>query len=508
MKNTKYYFSLLLVHALITFGCTDLEDKAEDAIATNSPIEAGALDPATTLQGTYSRLNSLTDQANVYALMEHPSDEMMGPTRGTDWSDFGTWRQLHQHTWDASHNQIFAAWDQLNTGALRATQTILLSGNNTIKAEASFLRAFFTFYVVDLFGKVPVRLELNNPNEIPKVLTRSEAVEYMIDDLEFAVANLPSVGASSHGKATKEAAQFLLAKIYLNKPVYTAADPAGPYTFTAADMQKVIEYCDLVISSGQFELTDYWTNFMWENSTESNEIIFGIENTSGSPVGNVRNRYYMTTHYNQQPSGWNGFTTVAEFYDKWNDGGDIRKGAAIPGVTNVIGIRAGFLEGQQFKGDGTPLTDRGGNPLIFTEDVDLLYSNERQGVRVIKYIPQPGNLDNPGTDYIFFRFADVLLMKAEGQFRSGNTSGALALINELRTERGASPLSAVTEQAILDERGFELYWEGWRRNDQIRFGTFLNAWQEKPETASTAVLFPIPQRAVDTNPNLQQNNGY
>ncbi|MCY7291711.1 MAG: RagB/SusD family nutrient uptake outer membrane protein, partial [Ferruginibacter sp.] len=117
--------------------------------------------------------------------------------------------------------------------------------------------------------------------------------------------------------------------------------------------------------------------------------------------------------------------------------------------------------------------------------------------------------DVPTNDYVFFRFADVLLMRAEANFRSGNAATALIIINNLRTTRGASVLPSLTISNILDERGRELYWEGWRREDQIRFGTFLAPKQLKTGTSSTKyLLFPIPDNDLSANPNLEQNTGF
>ena len=216
----------------------------------------------------------------------------------------------------------------------------------------------------------------------------------------------------------------------------------------------------------------------------------------------------MTMHYNQNPSGWNGFTTLSNFYSKW-DQNDTRFGTEFPNVTEVSGLRAGFLVGQQFNENGDALTDRAGDPLIFTEEVDLFYSTEREGVRVIKYVPDYANVDNPGNDYIFLRYADVKLMEAEAELRAGNAGNALTIVNELRDIRGAQALGSVDEAALLDERGFELYWEGWRRQDQIRFGTFLGTWAEKPNpTDPSRLLFPIPDVQLSANPNLVQNPGY
>jgi hypothetical protein len=216
----------------------------------------------------------------------------------------------------------------------------------------------------------------------------------------------------------------------------------------------------------------------------------------------------MTLHYNQNPSGWNGFATLADFYGKFESVDD-RVAAASP-VTekgaNFHGLKRGFLIGQQVNDKEEEIIDnRTQLPLSFTADVPLSGAATYKGIRVIKY--HPGD-QGP---YIFFRYADALLMKAEAILRGGTATGgetALSLVNDLRNVRGASPLASVDETAMLDERGRELYWEGVRRTDQIRFGTFTTTWHEKTSTESFRVLFPIPQQAIDSNPNLKQNKGY
>lgn len=510
----------LLTAGLMMWGCTDLSDAVEDGIGEKvtegrpAPIE----DPEAALVGVYSQRNPLTDQANTWALWEHSSDEIMGPTRGTDWSDFGVWRQLHAHQWDATHAYVLTAWNQLNEGIFRATQVIdAPNASDQTVAEARFLRAFFMFHVMDMYGQVPFRPTDALMTDIPMVMTRAEAFQFILDDLNAARADLPNLATGADaGEASQEAVDFLLAKMYLNRSVYTTStsdNPStGPFTFDAADMNQVIAAVENLEANAYLDLTPYYyDNFHWENTTRSTELVFTIQNEPGDPADrSVRNRYYMTLHYNQTPSSWNGFTTITDFYSKFDDEGDIRKADSVAGMTDAIGLMGGFLEGQQYDGAGNALSDRGGAPLVFIPEVDLLYSNERMGIRAIKYLVDGSNptIENPGTDYIFFRYADALLMKAEAHFRKGETGPALTIINDIRTQRGAQPLASIDEQAILDERGFELYWEGWRRNDQIRFGQFTNAWNEKEASDPYRVLFPIPQRALDTNPNLVQNSGY
>ncbi len=172
----------------------------------------------------------------------------------------------------------------------------------------------------------------------------------------------------------------------------------------------------------------------------------------------------------------------------------------------------------------TKIKERPGADLIFTKNFSLTTSNESSGLRIIKYPMDFDNIDSPENDYVLLRYADVLLMKAEAILRGGSDpmgESALQIVNDLRAVRGASPLAAVDLStnrsqfkdpdgpSILQERSRELYWEGWRRNDQIRFGTYLDAYQEKPnQSTETFLLFPIPPDALSTNPELTQRPGY
>ena len=203
---------------------------------------------------------------------------------------------------------------------------------------------------------------------------------------------------------------------------------------------------------------------------------------------------------------------MSDFYNKF-EAADTRRGMAYTGVTNVSGIRVGFLIGQQFDENGVALKDRNGAPLAFTPEVKLKETGtnlEVTGIRVIKYPIDYTGGDQADNDYVVFRLADVMLMKAEAQLRgaAGGAAGALTIVNTIRTKRGASTLGAITLDGLLDERGRELYWEGWRRQDMIRFGKYLGAWQEKTASGPERLLFPIPNEQLAVNPNLKQNAGY
>jgi hypothetical protein len=181
----------------------------------------------------------------------------------------------------------------------------------------------------------------------------------------------------------------------------------------------------------------------------------------------------------------------------------------------VSGLRVGLLLGQQYNQSGGALQDRKGNPLSFTKAVKAVETDpntlEVTGIRVVKYPPDYNNGDNVDNDFVIFRYADILLMQAEAYLRNSpaNANAARDLVNAVRARSGASALGSVTLDQVLDERGRELYWEGWRRQDLIRFGKFLNP-DELRTTASpeSRLLFPIPAQQLAANPNLTQNPGY
>ncbi len=485
-------FCIGLMAVFTLFACTDLEVEPTDSdFAETGDDGERIIDDAPELLNTnYSDFGAYTDQANIYALNTHTSDEMLPPTRGVDWGDNGVWRTLHAHTWDAAHSGVNGSWNQLNERVFRCNLTLAaVDATPEIVAQARFLRAFHMYFILDYFGQVPFR-EVDEGAEIdPRVFTPQEAFDFILTDLNEAINGLPSVGPSSDNTiANKAAANALKARLILNQEALTG---------TAGDYRQVIDAADAVTADGYSIEPDYFDNF---NPNESSEIIFA--SSQGSP----QNRIWMTLHYSQNPSGWNGFTTLAEFYDKLEDG-DIRKTAPSPRALGeeFHGINLGFLSGQQFNDDGTETIDsRTSLPLNFSRDVPLAGASTEKGIRVMKYHPSSFG----DTRYVLLRYADVVLMKAEAEFRSGDNTAALATINGLRSIRGVADLGSVDLDGILDERGRELYWEGIRRTDLIRFGRYNEAWSEKVASEPFRTKFPIPALALASNPNLVQNEGY
>jgi len=398
----------------------------------------------------------------------------------------------------------------LLNGVFKCNQVLEASPSTSEEAQARFLRAFFYYNEIDLFGQMPFRDLNSDPLLDSQVMQRPEATNFLIGELEAIMGNLPVKADPT--VANQDAAHMLLAKLYLNKGVFDAASPEGPYTFDAADMNKVIANVDAMTST---LATDYWDNFIPTNSETSPEIAFASKNILGGPTGNIQSRWRMGQHYNQTPSGWNGFTTLAAYYDKF-DPNDERINKWMPEVTANSGYNLGFQIGQQY-GPGGPatgpaLTDRPGHPLIFTKAITMLTSGatlETAGIRGVKYEPDYRDVNAPDDDYVLLRYSDALLMKAEAILRGGTgTPDALTIVNMIRTRAGQPTLASVDLGVLLDVRARELWWEGWRRNDLIRFGKFLDPNELKPFTSDPKrILFSIPAGAL-SNPNMTQNPGY
>jgi starch-binding outer membrane protein, SusD/RagB family len=505
MKKNLIFRSVLLTTSLIMgVSCTNLEEQILDG-DLNTESTTSLLNTGSILKSAYEGLREFQAQGQMFAMDEMSGDGLVGPTRGGDWDDNGSWRQLHTHTWAPDHVEVRGAWISLLSNVYKCDQIINSSnGTPSEKTEARFLKAFYYFNVLDLFGQTPYREAGSDSEEEAKVKTRTEAAAYVISELEAILPNLADKVAGDPSIANKDAAHFLLAKLYLNKGVYDAANPAGPYTFSPTDMSKVVSNIDAITDASL--ATNYWDNFAPANNT-SPEILFTSKNVLGNS-GNVQSRWRMCSHYNQTPGGWNGFATVSEYYNKYNAEDKRIKNSATDIIKN-FGSPVGFRIGQQYGPGGiTPLKDRQNNPMVFTPELTLITDGatlETAGIRGMKYIPDIKNIDNPENDYVFMRYSDALLMKAEAILRGGSGTAPDMTAYFART---GQPSVTLDLPGIYAERGRELWWEGWRRNDMIRFGKFLDQRALKPyKSADKYALYPIPAGAL-LNSNIKQNPGY
>jgi hypothetical protein len=536
------YNKIIIVATAVVFlaACTKLEEKFNSETTQGGGSGGGGGNATALLVGAYRSLNNpFQDQSRFWAAQEHSSDEAVGPTRGGDWDDNGIWRVYHNHKWTSDHGYLTDTYRELLQAQFAATTVLDYNPTAQQAGEAKFLRALTMWCVLDGWDQVPFRsTSLGDLTKtLPETKKGTECADYIISELNAAIPALPA--GNGIGRASKNAARALLMKTYLNKGVY--ANRASP-TFSAADMNQVISLADQILADfpaypGGFP-ANFFDNFTPNNDVIGKELVYTLKNDNATGTGGngAMFQYHCGTHYNTDPSGWNGFTTLGDFYDAF-DPNDKRRGGKTatndfgnypgttglgPQFTSVTGMRVGMLLGQQVNGAGANILDRKGNPLSFTKAVALKESNantlEMTGIRVVKYVQDRVHQFPADNDLVIFRLADILLMKAEAILRGGAaTTGpggyganAAAIVNNIRTHpsRGLTALATVDLPAVYKERGFELYWEGWRRNDMIRFGTFLNARQLKGVTTSERLLFPIPNQQLSINPNLVQNPGY
>ncbi|RYC70461.1 MULTISPECIES: RagB/SusD family nutrient uptake outer membrane protein [Spirosoma] len=541
--------SLMLFGLLVLNSCTDLTENVLDESSVTGLTDRQAADG--NLAPVYARLPDLFTHTNYFAVQEISTDEAILPYRGgTDWGDNGIYLALHQHLPTSTDPNLRNTWLILAQGisrsitALNTLPTINDSNTKVYLAEARGMRAYYNMMLLDLFGLV---FKKDDPQATSEILRGEQALEYVKSELLAAEPDLlTTVGP---GRLTKGGAWGLLARLYLNAAVYR--DPyAAQFAFKTEDMDKVIEYTDKIISSGQYQLApDYFSVFNADNHTNK-ELIFAVDQRAEL---NGHNRLaYFSLSGDQFPlpaftgaNGTDGPAITPDFYRTWvnayapQDPAGIdprfyRKNLNIPAdscmTAGSVVMDRGILRGQQYGllrvngafvrcgsnyrvGRLVHITrNRPTLPVNFTEQIDFSVagSNYNTGYRVLKYefSPKSQSGRNLGdVDIPIVRLADVYLMRAEAKLRkSSDAAGALADVNAVRASRTAStPAPALTSMnldLLFRERGFELYWECQRRTDMIRFGKYEGTWTEKTNADRQKRLFPIPQTAIDGASNL------
>jgi len=496
----------LLVLAPIS-ACTDLTEVPASSISPEN-FYANEAEVIGGLASVYAQLRATTDE--YYNVTEVSSDEIIVPTRGTDWYDNGKWLDLDRQTFAPNSpgglDNINGAWNQLFTGVARANVVLAAIENSTfnnkavVQAELRTLRAFYYYLLQDLFGGVPI---VTDTEIIPRARnTRAEVFNFIESELNATRAVLPATWPQAmNGRLTRGAADAILASLYLNAEVFTGTVTAAGLQRGTQRWQAAADAADRVINSGVYSLASNWrSNFTADNNT-SPEIIMAVKFVAQDGLG--LNFLMRALHYTQfTPSPWNGFATIAETYNAFDP--DDRR-------------RLIFLEGRQFNLEtGAPVNDRTGNPLVFDPNIpDPTQAGEGAGVRIVKWPVDPNHVaQHNGNDYAHFRLAEIILIKAEALNELGRTGEAIVLVNSVRARNFATPepitvaTQAGVRTAIMNERLFELTAESKRRMDLIRFGRWGATWFNKTATQPYKVLMPIPQIQIGTNPELTQNPGY
>lgn len=487
--------SILLTGLLtLAVSCTNVEEKVYDKMLaseyyrTPDGIESVVGNLYNEMRGDWNGKGVAGADRGWFDMNETCTDELMLPTRSDGaWDDGGLWRDMYQHKWLASQAFMENTWNWLYRVVYKANQAVeLLRKANAAPekiAEARVLRAYYYYMLMDGWGSIPFYTENTlGPDQIPQA-SRTEVYNFVVKELTESVDLLPTkkpvAGDKEYGRFNKWAGYTVLAKVYLNAAVYTGT---AKWTEAAAA-------CDKIINEGGYSLvtaSDYFTK-LFGDKCDPQEVILPIFVDANLAPRNIIGIRSLRGAHGQALFGfdtWNGGTAHQDFVNKY-EANDIRK--------------AQWLTGPQPGGVNYSLSIS-----------SLTAAGTEDGARNAKFLPVPPyNGGSSSNDFPIYRYADVLLMKAEAILRNGNAAGAKTLYDQVRQRAGlAASVGNPTLDNIYDERGRELCWEGHRRQDMIRFGKFLAAHDFKAVSDSKYLVFPIPANVLSVNRNIKQNPGY
>lgn len=470
----------------------------------------------------------------IYDYNTLTTDEAIIPIRGGNWYDGGLWKNMYDHTWTATDTDLYNVWKYLYKVIVLSTKSLetiekhkaLLTEQQRVDytAEVRAVRAMYYYYAMDMFGRIPILQSSTQKTADIRQSNRSDVFWYVVKELQDVAPLLANehsnLQGNYYGRVTRPVAWFLLAKLSLNAEVYTDDDwtdssrPDGKTIMFDIDgnkknaWQTCVHYCDLITAAGYTLEADYSKNFAVHNEG-STENIFTI------PLDKIlylnefhylfRSRHYA---HGGAYSGASENGTCATLHTMAVNG----FGTDTPDARLDMNFYTGKVEvdGKYVTlDDGTPLEYK---PLAVEKNLTASPYLETAGARMKKYeVDRTAYSDGrmPDNDIVLYRYADVLLMKSEAKVRNGESGDEE--INAVRSRVGMPSLPATLDN-LLNERLLELVWEGWRRQDMIRFGTYGKQYDihtpSEADKKGYTTVFPIPEKAHELNPNLKQNPGY
>ena len=538
----KYAIAAALGLGLIISACTNLDEVVYDKTVAEE-FTPTANDAFAIMGPAYTELrNYMFGWVGNFDSQEECSDIVVTPARPNGWVDGGIYRAMHEHIWNSEQPHGGNIWNHCYTGINYVNRSLyqIESGSLPIEgdqdaviAEIKTLRAFYYYILCDNFGNVPVVTRFDLPaDSLPDQQTRQQVYDFVINEVTGNIDKLSDEKSTLYyGRFNQWAAHFLLAKMYLNAEVYTGTPK----------WDECIEQCDQIIGSGKYILEpNYKSPFATANES-SDEVIFAI------PYDNITDWDYGWFHlpwktlhpssqatYNLEVQPWGGNCAIPQFIDTYNPL-DKR-------------LKDTWIMGLQFSSTGDTLycsmkAKYSTKPLEYTNFVQgIAKTEEWEGYRIGKYeIALGTRWMGIKTDFPLFRYADVLMMKAECLLRKGDADGAAAIVSQVRERDFDNPADAVVTGAqllegsaynyglvkngeltvpegggadiqygrFLDELGWEFAAEARRRQDLIRFGVFTTkSWLSHEPNGDFRTIFPIPQTQLDKNYKLVQNPGY
>ena len=553
----RYRFLFLLLAALFMTSCLDEHPKDqldEDAIyGSASDIYINAVASLYNYIGGANESEGIQGTCRgIYDYNTLTTDEAMIPIRGGDWYDGGLWNAMYQHRWSADDQSLYDTWKYLYKVIVLANKSLDIISNKSAllsaaqqeeyRAEIRAIRAMFYYYAMDMFGRIP--LVLSSAEQLHSSLfqgqtDRSSIFQFVFQELQQVLPSLPDQHSNKegnyYGRITQPVVNFLLAKLALNAEIYMyddwtqgyASRPKGSdihFSVPASDAslrngdkvdcrklnawETCIYYCDKLAEEGYVLESDDSFNFSTHNET-SKENIFTIPMDKNIYTNQFHYlfRSYHYTHGGVLGWGSENGTSATISTMKANHFGE---------ADEDVRCKMNFVAGV-VKVDGHELLMDNGKPLEYQPfEVAQNLTNSKfvktAGARMAKYeVDRTSYMDGKlqSNDIVLFRYADALLMKAEAKVRNGENGDEE--LNRIRTRVGM-PYRKATLDNILEERLLELVWEGWRRQDLIRFGKFTGAYDLRTplqgESSGYTTVFPIPQKCIDLNSELVQNKGY
>lgn len=461
---------------------------------------AGISDPGTTdFVRAYWNMQELTTDEDVCA-----------------WND-GALQNFHNFSWTSSNVYITALYTRslfqitvANEFLRNATDDAIEGHGFTEKdiqdikhyrAEARFLRAFQYWVLMDLFGNPPFVTEKDPIGKyIPKQIMRKDLFDFVESELKAIDGELAQPHQNEYGRADQAAAWALLARLYLNAEVYLGTGQ-GKYA-------EAITYAGKVIGAG-YTLEEHYRNlFLSDNNVGNTEIILPIAYDATNSQNYGGTTFLICSAHGTDPTDNKNFGIPA--------GGWLGNRSTKP-LPQLFGDYSGNADKRALFGAGNLEVN---DVLTFGDGVQVHKFSNLRSDGTTPYSPN-GVLCN--TDFPLFRLAEMYLVYAEATLRGGaggDAAIALGYINQLRQrgyENANNNLSSLTLSDVLNERQRELYWEGFRRTDLIRFGRFtgnayLWPWKGGAKDGASVDahfnLFPIPAPEIIANPNLKQNPNY
>lgn len=571
----QYIIGSMLLSSILLASCS-LDETPRSKFSEEEAFSTPKLVYVNTVANVYSSIgNGLygSDGGSVHTFQEFSSDASMIPGRQGDWVDGGAWQNIFLHNFESSVSKYNDVWNNLYRVIGLANSSIdrlnKYLGEHPEYAEYVYelraLRAVYYYYVMDLFGQVPLVVSSQvSANEVEQS-NRSDVFKFVTSELTECIPHLSDSKSQNegeyYGRITKAVAYMCMAKCAINAPVYTiddttptsysafvGTDKSGKATAseeqgkTVSEMGKNINitldgetrnawetaaYCaDQIASLGYRLQPSYADNFIVANQNSVENIW-----TRPNDCVNYKIEDYnivRTLHYNHGGAigyqGWNGACSSKQQMLVYG------YGTANPDPR----LKLNFYTDKDYMEETGKAVEDGATdkpleymPLAVKVDftaTDDPHAMKCAGARMKKYefdksTTQQYSFNN---DLVIWRYADALLLKAEAEYRMGNKADALTIVNEVRSRAAATPRTELTLNDILNERMLELAWEGVRRQDQIRFCTFTeptadrfkgvthnaSAGDYNDDTQGYTMVYPIPYAVLNLNKKLNQNPGY